>query len=104
METGEGIRKAMKKSGIKREELFITTKVSEVKNNAEINSFGVINMHLKMFGRHVKSRFLNSALNIWIFTLFTNQCPFKSKVDAHFTMPMRTVSFTKTFQLKIPGR
>ena len=35
----------MKKLGIKREELFITTKASEVEYEAELNSFGVINMH-----------------------------------------------------------
>ena len=47
-EVGVALAEAMKKYGVKREELFITTKVSISVILTYHNSSGVINMHLKM--------------------------------------------------------
>ena len=47
-EVGAALAEAMKKYGVKREELFITTKVIVSEILTYHNSSGVINMHLKM--------------------------------------------------------
>ena len=93
----------MQKYGVKREELFITTKVSAgiVFNES---SFGAINMLLVMFGKLAKSRFRSLVLNIWTFTLFTFQCHFMLKVDTLLTLRIQIALNMKTLKLKTRGR
>lgn len=66
---GLALSKGMKKNNLRRDEFFITSKViiDYMLRKIIFNSFGVTNMHLRMFVRPVNSHLKTLDWTIWIF-------------------------------------